>query len=255
MTACRRWLNSEQILKLCPPPTFLPKSVYRIEIYWRWAVAACSFYLVAQPTVLGERKKKIHRKTNLFTGAMDRLHVSVSAAWSFAESSPVKGWRNSAGMLHFDPGSHCSFQCQGGFQWCVSDWRSEYRVNTFWGLSCDSVESCGVMGLESFPLSSKKHLPEQFNCFGNSKPPLSMPHSSSAQQSTFLENKSDLHQNRLDSLQCPRNFIPQQNDVQDCVIDSVLIRKHWRWTTSEEGFFSRSRSLWSRCHCCKVFCY
>lgn len=73
----------------------------------------------------------------------------------------------------------------------------EHRVTAFWNFSSDSVVSCEVMGLESFPLSSKQHLLEQFNCFGNSRPPLSMLHSFPAQQSTFLVNKSDLHQNRL----------------------------------------------------------
>lgn len=68
---------------------------------------------------------------------------------------------------------------------------------------------------------------EQFNCFWEFQAiSLNAAHSFPLQHNAFLESKSDLHQNYLDSLQCLRNFVLQENDMLDCVIDSVLIRKH-----------------------------
>lgn len=54
--------------------------------------------------------------------------------------------------------------------------------------------------------------------------PLNAVHSSPKQQNAFLKNKSDLHQNYLDSLQCLRNFVLQESDTLACVIDSILTK-------------------------------
>lgn len=152
------------------------------------------FYLVAQPTTPSTKENSIEKQFLRWSKGLtpclscSRLNVHLifpgEGMKEFSQDAPFWPWQS----LFISVPRHFAMACLR---------LMEHRVNAFWNFSSDSVVSCEVMGLESFPLSSKKHLLEQFNCFGNSRPPLSMLHSFPAQQSTFLVNKSDLHQNRL----------------------------------------------------------